>query len=450
MLSPKTLKTSGIELKTEWITHSSTRPSTVMKNSLHDPSFPDSTNEQSFDELLTKFPDDSIQGCHDASNAQLEDEVSLFDNRWNRALQFVKYGKEATVLDYCKSRFVVLGTIGESLLDVKSSWELCEAIIHALLGWLNHYQAGYLHRDISIANVICLKKPRMMEPYKISVPADVPTDFDIQEPLALEMQQVSIDDEQTSMAADSISQQPTSASNPEQVFMDADFPGSQTPVGTVEVPESVGTDPSSYAIRIKVALEKLGVTSQCKAILIDGDKAANWKSRTYDLHTKSGTPEFMSFGLRDAMERSVPYLQSPVDVLHSFFWVTMWAVMFNELNKERSEFEKHCHYLLVGDAVQREGVLKLMNTALRSKVLFTEPTSPILKQMATVLIEWHRSLDTLDDDWMTQVLGSRPGSAGRGWFLPYFHRFAFRGLAELLELMLKHRQTLMEYEPFRS
>ncbi|KAJ3501252.1 hypothetical protein NLJ89_g9423 [Agrocybe chaxingu] len=50
-------------------------------------------------------------------------------------------------------RYPVPPQLRYSLVDAKSSAELCEALIHIVLGWFSFYQAGYLHRDISIRNV---------------------------------------------------------------------------------------------------------------------------------------------------------------------------------------------------------------------------------------------------------------------------------------------------------
>ncbi|KAJ6620641.1 hypothetical protein B0H10DRAFT_2021240, partial [Mycena sp. CBHHK59/15] len=47
----------------------------------------------------------------------------------------------------CSTRFTQPGT---SLFCAKSSYELCMALVHAVLGWLSLYQSGFMHRDIDI------------------------------------------------------------------------------------------------------------------------------------------------------------------------------------------------------------------------------------------------------------------------------------------------------------
>lgn len=62
-----------------------------------------------------------------------------------------------------------------------------------------------------------------------------------------------------------------------------------------------------------------------------------------------GTQEFMSQALYAAMSHGWPYLQSPVDDLHSFFWVALWTVIYNIHNEEHvSEDERGWQMDLTG------------------------------------------------------------------------------------------------------
>ncbi|TCD62006.1 hypothetical protein EIP91_007624 [Steccherinum ochraceum] len=56
---------------------------------------------------------------------------------------------------------------GQSLVTARSSLELRDALAHGILGWLGLLRAGYLHRDISIGNVLLLKWPTVMPPFTI-------------------------------------------------------------------------------------------------------------------------------------------------------------------------------------------------------------------------------------------------------------------------------------------
>uniref|UniRef100_A0A0W0GDN9 Fungal-type protein kinase domain-containing protein n=1 Tax=Moniliophthora roreri TaxID=221103 RepID=A0A0W0GDN9_MONRR len=202
---------------------------------------------------------------------------------------------------------------------------------------------------------------------------------------------------------------------------------------------------AEYATQIKELVGKLGITGDCKAILTDGDMAAKWETyfdETHNWRTRSGTPEFMSFYLQTAMERSDDqYLQSPVDDLHSFFWVTLWAVMFNGLNCTRSTTEKFWQGNLVGSAASKLSVPHELRPSTGN--------SPITEQMKPLLRDWYNAMQGLNDDW--SVVSRLPdGIEAREWYLPHFHHFAFRGVVETLELMLKHHSTLLKYPPFPS
>ncbi|KAJ6567315.1 hypothetical protein DFH09DRAFT_1034482, partial [Mycena vulgaris] len=67
--------------------------------------------------------------------------------------------------------FTVFTLIGQSLTNAESSSELCLALIHGLLGYLSIYQTGFMHRDISIGNVLLAEK---------SAPKSQPAPFNIQ------------------------------------------------------------------------------------------------------------------------------------------------------------------------------------------------------------------------------------------------------------------------------
>uniref|UniRef100_A0A0W0GCR8 Fungal-type protein kinase domain-containing protein n=1 Tax=Moniliophthora roreri TaxID=221103 RepID=A0A0W0GCR8_MONRR len=138
------------------------------------------------------------------------------------------------------------------------------------------------------------------------------------------------------------------------------------------------------------------------------------------------------------------YLQSPVDDLHSFFWVTLWAVMFNGLNRTRSIKEKRWQGQLVNSAASKASVVLELHPSPRST-----GNSPITEQMKPLLIEWYDAMQKLNNDW--SVVSRLPdGIEAREWYLLHFHHFAFRGVVETLQLMLKHHSILSKYPPFPS
>ncbi|KAK7033675.1 hypothetical protein VNI00_012675 [Paramarasmius palmivorus] len=309
---------------------------------------------------------------------------------------------------------ILLGDVGEPLIHVDSSWKICEAVIHALLGWLNFYEAGYLHRDVSINKVRCLKQP--VESFKISIPTNNSR---------LEKKDALVD-------RGDVSRPETS--------------NSQDAADIFKLLETARSSTSGYAERIKEAFLKLGVKDEYNTVLtdIDGDIAA--KRIDSKMYIPSGTPEFMSFRLHIAMEDADPHLQSPVDDLHSFFWVVMWAVMFNAnlKNVVRSKQEKHWQERLAGRACNRMAVPADM-----ASHRHRSDHSPIFKQMVGVLLEWYRTIEKLASDWLEEVLAREPDEdPDNGWYPTHFHLYAYRGAAELLELMLKYQHTLIAYGSF--
>ncbi|KAG7094150.1 hypothetical protein E1B28_007762 [Marasmius oreades] len=282
-------------------------------------------------------------------------------------------------------------SLGSSLLDTPSSWSLLESVSHALLGWLVYYQNGFMHRNVSIRNVVRL------EP-------------------GLEMNTIDIIDP---------------------------FSGIDTSSELEEVRKAV----RSHITEIK-RLVKLGITSECKGILVDGDMAAKWKTyvdKDHDSHSPSarGTEEFMSINLLKATLRGRGYLQSPVDDVHSFFWVTLWAVMFNSHNESsRSEDELWARGLWAERALHKTLMLPQLKTSLRTGKL-----SPIAGQLTPFLGQWFSRIEALQEDWDTTR--GTDFQDRKEWFTTHFHLFAYRGIRESLELILQYREEL-EHKSFTT
>ncbi|KAJ7903406.1 hypothetical protein B0H14DRAFT_3679709 [Mycena olivaceomarginata] len=165
------------------------------------------------------------------------------------------------------------------------------------LGWLSVYKAGYMHRDIGIGNVLLAE--RKWFPATVC-PRVFKQDFD------------------RNSAARRI-HGPCSSSNPESNAItfakDIQAVGRNTP----------GRD-GMY-----------GVHHGWR----HGSKLGDILRRLPRPRNRSGTPEFMSLGLHDAMVEDTEYLQSPLDDLESFFWLACWAVLFNDCktNEKRSKVE---------------------------------------------------------------------------------------------------------------
>ncbi|EEB99054.1 hypothetical protein MPER_01329, partial [Moniliophthora perniciosa FA553] len=63
--------------------------------------------------------------------------------------------------------------------------------------------------------------------------------------------------------------------------------------------------------------------------------------------------------------------------------------------------------------------------------------SAITEQLEPLLREWYNTMQKLRDDWF-EVATLPNGIKAEAWYLPHFHQFAFRGVVDILELMLKH------------
>ncbi|KAJ7848363.1 hypothetical protein B0H14DRAFT_899118 [Mycena olivaceomarginata] len=165
---------------------------------------------------------------------------------------------------------------GMSLERCDGPWDLCESLLHALLGWLAAYERGWLQRDPSIGNILRLRQDRVQ-----SWGADTKS-----EDLAKQLESIHLDS-----------------------------------------PDLLGTRDSKRASAVINAMVGLGRPRVCKAILTDFDLSAYLKDyfRTdhNDTRSLSGTVEFMSIPLRNAFSASEPYLQSPLDDLWAFFLETL-------------------------------------------------------------------------------------------------------------------------------
>ncbi|KAG7094149.1 hypothetical protein E1B28_007761 [Marasmius oreades] len=327
---------------------------------------------------------------------------SLWWDVWN--------GHSAERPNYRDAACHLFGALGSTLLDTPSSWSLLESVSHALLGWLVYYQNGFMHRDVSIGNVIRLEPGLAMKTIDI---------------------------------VDPFPERDVSLKEPEQARNA--IAGTRSQKESEQVRNAIAST-RSHIDEIKRLVEKLGISSGCKGILIDGDMAANWKTyfdKDHDSHSLSGTEEFMSINLLKATLRGSDYLQSPVDDMHSFFWITLWAVMFNSHNESsRSENELWARGLWVELALHKTLMLPELQD-----LLPTGKLSPITRQLTPFLDQWFSRIEALQKDWNTTR--GTDFQDRKEWFTTHFHLFAYRGIRESLELILQYREEL-EHKSFTT
>ncbi|KAF9781406.1 hypothetical protein BJ322DRAFT_1213405 [Thelephora terrestris] len=183
---------------------------------------------------------------------------------------------------------------------------------------------------------------------------------------------------------------------------------------------------------------KLGVSTKASAVITDGDLAIPWE-KFLDLDcraVKSGTPEFMSRVLLDA---TGDYLHSPVDDLESLFWVALWSVVFNEKSGEKWEAERWVREALIdhkkGLAIDRFRYLEI-----------DKGRNEVTQRFQAVIRDWWKKLPLLREHWIDQVLVEKPRVADPKYYLPHFHRFALRGVLDVLGVLHKHWDGEISWE----
>ncbi|KAJ7479312.1 hypothetical protein B0H11DRAFT_2280857 [Mycena galericulata] len=253
---------------------------------------------------------------------------------------------------------------GMSLEQCTSAGDLCESILHALLGWLAAYERGWFQRDPSIGNILRLRQDRVQ-----SWGADIKSN------------------EETEEETKSLTEQLDS--------IHLDPPVSVT----------VGTWDPERASELKAALVASGRPRVCKAILTDFDLSAYlqdyFAADHSDARSLSGTVEFMSVRLREAFSASERYLQSPLDDLWAFFYTAVWATVFHahrpstEVLPMSSQEITWRLNLRSRSADEREGTVKRIVQVKD----FEEQLPSMLRAMAPVFKDWQSALDRMQDAW---------------------------------------------------
>ncbi|RPD65743.1 hypothetical protein L227DRAFT_540670 [Lentinus tigrinus ALCF2SS1-6] len=341
--------------------------------------------------------------------------------------------------DYRALFVTVTADEGKSLEHCLSAWDLAECLLHALLGWLsimNLGGRGFLHRDVTIGNVVKLDKPvkrpafptrtlELFEPYRHAIADDS------------EMITQGIANMQLERGGHG-----ALASSEDHFWMKL-----RGAVAQDEYLEQVVI----AAERLEKALAKLGVSTECKALLIDGDMAAELKtyfSSSEHAGAISGTPEFMSRSLRAALEMNdKEYVQNPIDDLNSFVWTALWATVFNRLALE-STAPKAQHVQRWRDQLSGEdgGSRADVLAAVSQRVTEVNDYAPLLRGMSPLFRKWSSTIDTLEGDfwiiWNRQkMLPMLPHQK-----LYVFYRFALEGVADYVELLYEQREWLQSMQ----
>ncbi|KAJ6512170.1 hypothetical protein C8R47DRAFT_684062 [Mycena vitilis] len=291
-------------------------------------------------------------------------------------------------------------TVGKPLTEAGSSDELCMALVHALLGWLSYYQSGFLQRDISIGTVLlAVGETRSKEPFVIS--------GDIRK-----------------------SQRPHWSLD-------------EASLGGIEI-EDAEPEAACIASDIMVLVGQLEINEKVTAFVVDSDMTINWKTSFKERNEMQfGTPEFMSLQLQAAIDYARPYVHSPVDDIQSFFWLAMWAVLFNAKPQTRSPAE------LQWQQSMRSGIQSEKSSISGDLMTITQGHSSIGSQVFPLLREWWRAQRTLAEEWHERAVPVAESIMDevkyRDFYLHHFHVYALRGVKEFLALVVQHREKLKAY-----
>ncbi|KAI0754525.1 hypothetical protein C8Q80DRAFT_373079 [Daedaleopsis nitida] len=267
---------------------------------------------------------------------------------------------------------------------------------------------GYLHRDVSIGNVIRLDKPAQR-------PA-----FNIRERMAGLVHPPDIVEGMKNLRVDS---------------QDSDGDGFWKDLIVATTEESLKAVVRA-AERLEKALAQVGLSTECLAVLIDSDMAApleGYFSSSEHSGVISGTPEFMSERLIAALrEVELTYVQNPVDDLKSFMWTTVWGAVFNPRADGSQMQNRLVHWRRMLRTHERLSAL----SAIEGSVL--DDSSPIVKGISSLIRMWRRELEDLE----VKFGYAFKKALNADQKLHVFYQSALEGVALYAELLHELRETL--------
>ena len=73
-----------------------------------------------------------------------------------------------------------------------------------------------------------------------------------------------------------------------------------------------------------------------------------------------------------------------------------------------------------------------------SLVNSNEECSNATRRFEDFIFDWWTTVENQRWEWSRKVIAKSPKDAGSGYYLPHFHRFALRGVLDILEVLVKH------------
>ena len=126
------------------------------------------------------------------------------------------------------------------------------------------------------------------------------------------------------------------------------------------------------------------------------------------------------------------HLHSPVDDLEGFFWVALWSVLFNVTGGPYSEGEMKIRNALQNN--QKDAAMTLFTYL----VADDKERSHATRRFEDFILDWWKTVQNQRLEWEREVIAESPMGAGKGYYLPHFHRFALRGVLDILKLLKEH------------
>ncbi|KAG6817511.1 hypothetical protein H0H93_007200, partial [Arthromyces matolae] len=303
--------------------------------------------------------------------------------------------------------------------------------------WLNYYQKGYLHRDVSIGNVLKLKVPATRTPFSARLvqsllPRSVAEPDDELRPLKKTKFVHTV--EETSMRQTIAGEEMRKATEHHDAFWVNLLYNTESQDARAVVNE---------ALKVEEELKKFGLGQNCKAILNDCDIAAEVHGYFSGRHEDPlfGTYEFLSSGMRTALRNRGTYTHSPIDDFHSFFWTTLWAVVNNAHTKSASDTERDFQQRIQSegrDSLIRD--IKVLGHPHHERSRRAQGISTFFDTILPMLRDWSMDLDKLDEEWLAVWI---EGDSTKGSEL-LFHSFAYRVVSTYLTLLNNHKKSLQE------
>ncbi|KAH8834186.1 hypothetical protein DL96DRAFT_484677 [Flagelloscypha sp. PMI_526] len=280
---------------------------------------------------------------------------------------------------------------GVSLELCEDAWDICECILHGLLGWLKAYEMGWIHRDPSIGNILKLKRARP-------------------------------DSSFTSLCS-----APPSSSEDNLSLHFASLPA-----------EEADEKLSQLRQELAAALGQLDGLHECNAIICDFDLSAKlegYLQRDRE-KTREGTIEFMSTSIRDALRHGRQHFPSPLDDLWAFFHTTTWATLSNVKNRPSMSIEeKEWLTMLQGTVNSRDAVASRIGNSWYQR-------SPMVKTMGLVICEWRDKLSVIQNAWQEYFYLQRSKEAEEPLF--EFRQIAYHGVIKFVQILVLHKDKLQQ------